>query len=127
MVRHSVRRCKSIGREFEGITGNQNRREGQQQGSHRSGAVPAFLGEDASALASILAVRDTGMLLNGEPVLGIDLSIRGPNRESIRARSEGPVPAWALSDAVVGAEVKVRCSADEPMLVSIDWENPSRS
>ena len=74
--------------------------------------------------ASIIAVRDTGILLNGEPVPDIYLSIEGPDPRPLRTRTEVPVPPEVVSSATVGAQVTLRFMVHDPAdpsRVVIDW------
>jgi hypothetical protein len=102
-------------------------REGQQQGSPRGGAIPVSLGRPQFSRASIIGIRETGMVLNGDPVLDIDLLIGTDHEEPFRATAEGAVPLSALVDVVIGADVGVHYHRDEPSVVVIDWDGTATS
>jgi hypothetical protein len=74
--------------------------------------------------ASIIAVCDTGILLNGEPVPDIHLSIEGPDPQPLRTRTEVPVPPEVVCNPIVGAQVTLRFIVHDPAdpsRVVIDW------
>jgi hypothetical protein len=84
-------------------------------------AAVAATGQPAQA--SITAVRETGLMVNMQPVLHLDLLVLAEGRPPFPATSEGPVSMTLLARLVPGAELGVKFDPANPTVVAIDWSS----
>ncbi len=73
---------------------------------------------------TITAVRETGMYLNMEAVLHIDVLLMADGRPPVPASCEGPVSPAFLGRVTPGASVEVAFDPADPSIVAIDWTKP---
>jgi hypothetical protein len=74
-----------------------------------------------AAQATITAVRETGMMVNMQPVLHLDVLVMADGRPPFPASSEGPVSMALLGRLVPGAELNVRYDPANTSAIAIDW------
>lgn len=67
--------------------------------------------------ARVLALRDTGAVLNFQSVLEIDLLVSGPSGAAYPVTLRQPVPHTSLVRVQIGATVPVRVRVDDPQAV----------
>lgn len=74
------------------------------------------------ARARILAIWDTGMTLNDDPVVGMRLRVEPATGEPFEAETKGVVPRLQVCQVQPGNEVAVRCDPADPARVSLAYE-----
>jgi hypothetical protein len=75
----------------------------------------------ATGRGSITGVRETGMVINNQPVLRLDLLVLADGRPPFPSAVEGPVSMALLPRLVPGAEVDVTFDPANPSVAAIDW------
>lgn len=75
-------------------------------------------------VATITGVRQTGAMINFQPVLDVDLSVVAADRAPHATTVSGPVEQLYLSRAQPGSEVAVKVDQANPDLVWINWAMP---
>jgi hypothetical protein len=88
---------------------------GQGVGAARSGIDPR------SGTATVVAVTDTGMLVNFDPVVMIDLSVTVDGHDAYAVRLRQIVSKLYLARLAPGATLPVSIDAQDPYQVTIQW------
>ena len=86
----------------------------------------AAIGAAAGAMpgrASVTAVRATGMVIDDEPVLRLDLLVMADGRPPFPSAVEGPVSTAVAARLVPGVEVNVTFDPANPWVAAIDWSS----
>jgi hypothetical protein len=73
------------------------------------------------AQATITSTRDTGTLVNYQPVLELDLLVLLDGRPPFPVQVQTPVGPALLHRAVPGATVVVRVDPSDPRRAYVDW------
>lgn len=76
-------------------------------------------------VATITAVRQTGAMVNFQPVLELDLTVVAAGRPPLPATLSQPVEQVFLTRAQPGAKVAVKVDQADPNLVWINWTAPT--
>lgn len=87
--------------------------------------VASMAATAVAGTAQILAVRDTGMLVNGDPNLGLDLLVTLPGQPPYPVSEQLVVSKVMLAWAQAGQVVNVRVNPATPQSVFIDWTTPA--
>ncbi len=74
--------------------------------------------------ATITAVRQTGAMVNFQPVLEVELTVSVAGRPPLPATVSGPVEQIYLTRAQPGGQVAVKVDQANPDLVWINWAMP---
>jgi hypothetical protein len=86
-------------------------------------ANAALLQTGLAATATVTGVSQTGMYLNENPQLSIDLRVELPGREPYAAKRKEFVPLILLGRLTSGAPLPVRVDRANPQRLVIDWSN----
>jgi hypothetical protein len=86
--------------------------------------VASMAANAVAGTAQVLAVRDTGMLVNGDPNLGIDLLVTLPGQPPYPVTEQLVVSKVAVARAQPGQMVNVRVNPATPQSVFVDWMTP---
>lgn len=92
---------------------------GQGVGGAHSGIDPR------SGTATVVAVTDTGMLVNFDPVVMIDLSVTVDGRDAYAVRLRQIVGKLNVARLVPGATLPVSVDTQDQYQVSIQWDETS--
>jgi len=76
-------------------------------------------------IATITGVRQTGAMVNFQPVLELDLTVVAAGRPPLPATLSQPVEQVFLTRAQPGAKVAVKVDQNNPDLVWINWTAPT--
>jgi hypothetical protein len=91
---------------LEGVTGVAQTRELQRTG--------------VAAQASIVRIRDSGMTLNDDPVVWLDLVVHPEGRPPYPAATKSPISRLDVPRFQPGAQVPVRYDPADPARVALD-------
>ncbi|NRQ39367.1 hypothetical protein HII36_47225 [Nonomuraea sp. NN258] len=80
-----------------------------------------LLANGIAATAVIDDMSDTGMTINGQPVVGFTLSVRLGDGETYRAAVRQSLPRIPMGVVVPGAQVPVKVDRQRRDRVRIDW------
>jgi hypothetical protein len=92
---------------------------GQGAGVARSGIDPR------PGTATVVAVTDTGMLVNSDPVVMLDLSVTVDSRDAYAVRIRQIVGKLYVARLQPGATLPVVVDAQDPYQVTIQWTETS--
>ncbi|GAA5081048.1 hypothetical protein HNP84_001937 [Thermocatellispora tengchongensis] len=79
-----------------------------------TGGVPAS--------AVILAMRDTGVTINDQPMVVFDLEVRREGADAYRVSHREPLPRLLVGAVLPGAHLPVRLDPADPARLTIDWQ-----
>ena len=71
--------------------------------------------------ATIGAVRDLGVIADGQRLCELDLSIRPDGQAAYPLTQRLMIPSAQAGRVVVGASLPVHIQATNPSLVAVDW------
>jgi hypothetical protein len=72
--------------------------------------------------ATVTKVTQTGMYVNGQPVLGIDLQVNAPGRPAYAAHVREIVPLIGLANVQAGETYPVKVDANDPRKILVEWQ-----
>lgn len=95
----------------------------QMMAAQTAAANAATSGVDATA--TIAAVRETGGMVNFQPLIELDLTIMPEGLPPYPVTVKEAVPQVQLAQVKPGASVHVKVDSDNPSAVWIDWTRVS--
>jgi hypothetical protein len=72
--------------------------------------------------ATIESVRDTGTLVNYDPVVEMQLQVQGPGGSPYRVLHRGTVPKLAVGRLTPGSSLPIKINRNNPQEVAIAWD-----
>jgi len=94
-------------------------------GSRRKAAQNQRIDETGLAgTAQIVGMTQTGMYLNENPQIGLQLNVTVPGRNPYQVEVRQFVPLMLLMRLQVGATLPVKVDQQDPSKVVIDWDSP---
>ncbi len=89
----------------------------------RAGAVDQVLATGTPGTAQVTGVTQTGMYLNEQPQLDLQLMVTIPGRAPYPAHHKSFVPLMLMSRVTSGQPLAVRVDPADPQKVVVDWQN----
>ena len=89
----------------------------------RAGAVDQLLATGTPGTAQVTGVTQTGMYLNEQPQLDLQLMVTVAGRAPYPARHKSFVPLMLMSRVTSGQPLAVRVDPMDPQKVVVDWQN----
>jgi hypothetical protein len=88
-----------------------------------AGAVDQVLATGTPGTAQVTGVTQTGMYLNEQPQLDLQLMVTIPGRAPYPARHKSFVPLMLMSRVTSGQPLAVRVDPMDPQKVVVDWQS----
>jgi hypothetical protein len=88
----------------------------------RAAAVERIVQTGLAGRATVTGVTQTGMYLNNQPQLGLDLMVELPGRAPYAAKHKSFVPLILLSRVGPGMVLPVKVDPADPQRVVVDWQ-----
>ena len=89
----------------------------------RAGAVDQILATGTPGTAQVTGVTQTGMYLNEQPQMELQLMVTVPGRAPYPATHKSFVPLMLMSRVTSGQPLSVRVDPMDPQKVVVDWQN----
>jgi hypothetical protein len=79
-------------------------------------------GQAVDALASVRAIQDTGVAVEGGKVMVLDLALLIPGQAERKVRHPATVPTERVNQLVVGLTLPIGVDPDDPSQLYVDWD-----
>jgi hypothetical protein len=79
-------------------------------------------GQTVTALASVRAIQDTGVAVEGGKVMVLDLALLIPGQAERKVRHPATVPTERVPQLVVGLTLPIGVDPDDPSQLYVDWD-----
>ena len=89
----------------------------------RAAAVDQILTTGTAGTAQVVGVTQTGMYLNEQPQLDLQLMVTLPGRAPYPARHKSFVPLMLMGRVTSGQPLAVRVDPADPQKIVVDWQN----
>src|SRR5688500_4807050 len=76
--------------------------------------------------ARVVAMEQTGMSMNDNPLIEMDLDVTLPGRQPYRVHHKDWVPLMMLGTLGGGAALPVRVDPQDPSKILIEWNQPAQ-
>ncbi|MBG0815510.1 hypothetical protein [Planomonospora sp. ID82291] len=76
------------------------------------------------AAAVVLSMRDTGMTVNDQPLVGFELEVRPEGAAPYRVAHRETLPRLLVGAVLPGSALSVRIDPADPRRLAVDWSRP---